>query len=112
MRLIDADKIMESPVWLVAGSAIDPYEQGYMDGLDAAETAIKEAPPSPPDNLVKRGQWIVKKLDDFRKYQVTCSECGWIGIENYDSYNEPSDFNFCPNCGADMREGNKNEQKY
>lgn len=51
---------------------------------------------------VKRGKWIGKQLDNFRKYEVTCSNCGWIGIENYDSYNEPSDFNYCPNCGAKM----------
>lgn len=55
-------------------------------------------------SLVKRGRWIGKQLDNFRKYQVTCSECGWIGIENFDSYNEPSDFNFCPYCGAKMME--------
>ena len=51
---------------------------------------------------VKHGKWIGKQLDNFRKYEVTCSNCGWIGIENYDSYNEPSDFNYCPNCGAKM----------
>lgn len=51
---------------------------------------------------VVRGKWIGKPLDNFKKYQVTCSECGWIGIENYDSYVDPSDFNYCPNCGANM----------
>lgn len=51
---------------------------------------------------VKHGKWIGKQLDNFRKYEVTCSNCGWVGIENYDSYNEPSDFNYCPNCGARM----------
>lgn len=51
---------------------------------------------------VKHGKWIEKQLDNFRKYQVTCSNCGWVGIENYDSYNDPSDFNYCPNCGAKM----------
>ena len=51
---------------------------------------------------VKHGKWIGKQLDNFRKYEVTCSNCGWIGIENYDSYNDPSDFNYCPNCGAKM----------
>lgn len=51
---------------------------------------------------VKHGKWIGKQLDNFRKYEVTCSNCGWVGIENYDSYNEPSDFNYCPNCGAKM----------
>lgn len=53
---------------------------------------------------VKHGKWIGKQLDNFRKYEVTCSNCGWVGIENYDSYNDPSDFNYCPNCGAKMTE--------
>ena len=51
----------------------------------------------------RKGKWIGKRLDNFRMYQVTCSECGWVGIENYDSYNDPSTFDFCPNCGADTR---------
>lgn len=51
---------------------------------------------------VKRGKWIGKQLDNFRKYEVTCSNCDWIGIENYDSYDNPSEFNYCPNCGAKM----------
>lgn len=51
---------------------------------------------------VMHGRWIGKPLDNFRKYQVTCSNCKWVGIENYDSYNDPSEFNYCPNCGAKM----------
>ena len=54
--------------------------------------------------IQKHGVWIGRQLDNFRKYQVTCSECGWECIENYDSYNEPSDFDYCPNCGAEMME--------
>ena len=53
---------------------------------------------------VKRGKWKDKRLDKFRKYEVVCSECGAKYIGNYDAYDEPYDFNFCPNCGADMRE--------
>lgn len=51
---------------------------------------------------VKHGKWIGKQLDNFRKYEVTCSNCDWIGIENYDSYDNPLEFNYCPNCGAKM----------
>ena len=67
------------------------YTSNFINYLPAADVAE-----------VKRGKWIGKQLDNFRKYEVTCSNCGWIGIENYDSYNEPSDFNYCPNCGAKM----------
>lgn len=53
---------------------------------------------------VVHGYWIERPLDNFRKYEVKCSECGFVGIGNYDQYLEPYDFNYCPNCGADMRE--------
>lgn len=59
---------------------------------------------------VMHGRWIGKPLDNFRKYQVTCSNCKWVGIENYDSYNDPSEFNYCPNCGAKM-DGEENEDE-
>lgn len=51
---------------------------------------------------VVHGRWDGETLDDFRKYKVTCSECGAEYIGNYDAYNEPWEFNFCPNCGAMM----------
>jgi hypothetical protein len=54
------------------------------------------------DEEVGHAYWIGRQLDNFRKYEVKCSECGWTGIENYDSYVDPSDFSYCPNCGAKM----------
>ena len=51
---------------------------------------------------VVHGRWEIKLLNDYQKYSVTCSICGWVGIDNYDSYDDPSDFNYCPNCGAKM----------
>jgi hypothetical protein len=56
---------------------------------------------------VAHGYWIDRPLDNFLKFEVKCSECGWTGIENYDSYVDPSDFNYCPNCGAKMDGGNE-----
>lgn len=51
---------------------------------------------------VKHGYWIAKELDNFRKVECSCSICGWSGVENYDSYVDIHDFEFCPNCGAKM----------
>ena len=39
----------------------------------------------------KRGEWI----DDDFVGQYRCSECDYYAIDEYD---------YCPNCGADMRE--------
>ena len=60
--------------------------------------AIKALP-----SAQRTGRWIDKMLDHFRKYEVVCSECGARYIGNYDSYDEPYEFNYCTNCGADMR---------
>ena len=49
--------------------------------------------------LPKEGEWIYEDLDNFRKYKVTCPHCGALYIGNYDAYDEPSDFNYCPHCG-------------
>lgn len=86
MRLIDADALLEkynkTTVW-------DSWVE-----INIAPT-IDAVP-------VVHGRWKIKLLDDYQKYSVICSICGWVGIENYDSYDVPSDFNYCPNCGAKM----------
>ena len=45
----------------------------------------------------KRGEWIV--MDDEYVDNCKCSECGCIEYFNKGWKR----FNFCPNCGADMR---------
>lgn len=86
MRLIDADALLEkynkTTVW-------DSWVE-----INIAPT-IDAVP-------VVHGRWEIKLLNDYQKYSVTCSICGWVGIDNYDSYDDPSDFNYCPNCGAKM----------
>ena len=71
------------------------------DHLDRATFAIKQLPPIQP----KRGKWIDKGWTGDWQYltdgrgncwrKIVCSECG-------ESVRHES--NFCPNCGADMRE--------
>lgn len=71
----------------------EPVEIVQIQIIESASDAVE----------VVHGYWIERPLDNFRKYEVKCSECGFVGIGNYDQYLEPSDFNYCPNCGADMR---------
>lgn len=54
---------------------------------------------------VKHGHWIDTPLDRYKKFESKCSECGWHGISNYDSYVDIYEFEYCPNCGAKMDGG-------
>lgn len=52
-----------------------------------------------------QGEWICETRDDDYGYIIIkgikvykCSKC------NYQPIGRHTDFNFCPNCGADMRE--------
>jgi hypothetical protein len=49
------------------------------------------------------GEWEYEQLDNFRKYKVTCPFCKSYYIGNYDAYDDPEYFNFCPECGAKMK---------
>ena len=45
----------------------------------------------------KRGKWRRRLVDSGFNADWHCSECGWkTSIEEHG-------YNFCPNCGADMR---------
>ena len=84
MRLIDADKLMEHSGWynLATGKSIhgvQVFEIASMPTIDAVS--------------VRRGKWVC--LEPEIGY-FTCSEC--------DSRVLRAKCNFCPYCGADMRE--------
>jgi hypothetical protein len=51
----------------------------------------------------EEGEWEYEQLDNFRKYKVTCPFCKSYYIGNYDAYDDPEYFNFCPECGAKMK---------
>lgn len=86
-RLIDADALKKSVLDLQ-----DCYN-GFSDTYDKACIigTIDEQPTIEPER--KKGEW----LDKGAEYNIrwTCSECGRRDMHIY---------NFCPDCGADMRE--------
>lgn len=94
-RYIDADKAKEKKVY-----SEDRHEYvvpvAELDWLPTAD--VQE---------VMHGHWIEKALDNFRKVECSCSICGWSGVENYDSYVDIHDFEYCPYCGAKMDEEEK-----
>ena len=71
----------------------EAYEQGYADGKVDGYNLAGKAISSPR----KKGHWV--GIDDEPCEVWECDVCGcvcedWTGKPTY---------NFCPNCGADMR---------
>jgi len=75
---------------------IETYGCKIPEGFDATEAikALRELPSVNPAS--KTGKWIV---DDIY-YQIRCMQCGHISPMTYK-------WNFCPFCGAEMREGDE-----
>ena len=72
--------------------------QGMIDVVDLVQSADVQP--------VKHGRWIKRK--GWFSSQVKCSLCG--NFLDMDGVNAGrGDANYCPNCGADMRETNNDE---
>ena len=85
MRLIDADVLMPNAEY-----------KGRYDVVTAYDIANA---PTIESELRKKGKWIDNTF---------CSECGWIHEVESGFIGSVNQFNFCPNCGADMR-GEQND---
>ena len=66
----------------------DRYKKGIAQGLNYAIASLSSIPPADVRPVV-RGRW-----EDCSSGWM-CSMCAWTQIR---------ESNFCPNCGADMRE--------
>ena len=68
------------------------YDIGYNDGINFAVSRLSVLPSAQPERM--RGRWIpIMHLDVLDGYR--CSTCkAWSRFK----------YNFCRNCGADMRE--------
>ena len=100
MRLIDADFLKE---WVDEYlSVFKKYDKGTIKGF------IDHAPTIEP----KRGKWIgynADKGDDWLRSDgepifLVCNKCYGTVMNNTSAH-----WNFCPNCGADMRKGADDE---
>ena len=90
MRYIDADSIVYSDFLLPHGDG--NYEEvkiAYHNQIDDIPTAdVRE-------NV--RGEWLSGDC-----MGASCSNCG--EYFSFRCFSEVHDYNFCPNCGADMRQ--------
>lgn len=53
------------------------------------------------EEIRPHGEWVLDAVSPHSISWFRCSYCGY----KYDAYKQS---NFCPNCGADMREGDEN----
>lgn len=111
MRLIDADALTEylkclfpaRGMWEIEG---DTAKDAICETVVEAMEMVKNMETIKPKR--KRGRWIIKENPETGWYSVTCSECGedvtstapCIGFYP----NAKVTWDYCPNCGADMRE--------
>ena len=64
-------------------------------------SAVKNCPAADVRPVV-RGKWKVSVHKTY--YDVSCSVCGINSFFQVDEKDSVSYANYCPNCGADMRE--------
>jgi rubrerythrin len=88
MRLIDADA-------LIAQWESDAEEMEELAIKLATYGAINDVKRQPTIEPRKKGEWITKSTNG--EMFDSCSVCGYV------EWDAPR--NFCPCCGADMREG-------
>ena len=99
MRLIDADTLLEKVERIQPWDAyLGKYAQGIRHCMELVSLLIQDAPTIEPER--KTGEWIEVQYrvlggHKFIKSQ-RCPKCGKIK----DKY---VTWNFCPNCGVDMR---------
>lgn len=82
------------------------YREGYDNGLAESMRILIDDLPSAQPTIEERktGNWV--GIDDEPCETFECDVCGFV----LDDWIEGAFYNYCPNCGADMR-GNTDEKK-
>lgn len=96
MRLIDADVLIESIKRQCGICKLMPDEEIRQMAV-IMEKGLIEVVNNAPTVEPKRGEWKRRIVDNGFNADWVCSECGYRVKTDF------VDYNFCPNCGADMR---------
>ena len=98
-RLIDADAFKKENERLLHCDFPYLSETTLEELIDEAPTIDAEP--------VRRGKWIYG--NDFHWYTASCNRCGYQRRTDIkaDRWNQ---WNYCPNCGADMRGDNSEHE--
>ena len=92
-RPIDADELEELFREVIGHIAKKPEMNGAMEHMVRASAMVVEMIHDAPTIEPRKGKW--KEHKDYPGLAYLCSECGYFTTMRT---------NFCPNCGADMRE--------
>jgi hypothetical protein len=104
-RYIDADKLEEALSKVLNDTDTDKsdeYVNGINQGIDGALLVVSMSP-TEDVRPVARGKWINKSQKSGCGIMFVASECTACGKKANFNCDELL-YNFCPNCGADMRE--------
>ena len=98
MRLIDADALYlelskKATHWVELGTKT---AISWATALQDAKRFVEDAPTMDPESLRKKGEWRFCK--DEGHMLAECHLCGYVA-EGF----QAALWDFCPNCGADMR---------
>ena len=100
-RYIDADHF-DTRVRMAGGMVEYDLTEDFKDGVLTTLEMLKNEPAADVRENV-RGEWIEADLD---KNFIICSACKNAGYKDRMAWRPEyaaKYFNFCPNCGADMR---------
>lgn len=115
MRTIDADALKKettqfgdlygfNPVWQIIDNAptveVPNYAMGYQDGVRKVLKEVAEGKHRP------QGEWTEDKV----AFHFVCNKCG-CALKSLKSevFEGDYNYNFCPNCGVDMKKRTKTE---
>ena len=101
-RYIDADALIEMLHHMFSNSVPQVFEENAYDIISYAPSIDIEP---------KRGKWIYGEHDIAMCDGYRCDRCGFFVPWDYEHkfIDFINDYNFCPNCGADMRERKESE---
>jgi hypothetical protein len=116
MRLIDADALKERILKerdAIPKTVVERYSFGVgtpnqhgnsmRGGIRKALRCMEQTPTIDPETLRPKGRWDIIECDKENKRIFVECECG--ATFKLSMFDFGLCYNYCPNCGADMREG-------
>ena len=103
---INAIKSLESSM-----PAKDNYAKGYDAALGRVQIAVRAVPPAADVQLVKHGKWV-SSASTLETGTVRCSSCrSEMYVDDLFAVSASNGMmpNYCPNCGARMDGGDKDD---